>query len=139
MANTVSTRYLYPPDWDGFYEDGPPPPRRYIAQITCVSDGTAETDLIKFAIGDFLTQQGIQATRFVIESIDCTMYGFTSVKLEFDRAPDSVIAVFGDSGYISFPGGLTDTEEGGTGNITVTTAGVDSGDNYDIRITFRVK
>lgn len=139
MADAVSSRYIYPPNWDGYYPERSKPPRRYTISCKCLSDGTGETDAIKLSIGDFLTESRATATKFVVEEIDCNQYGFSSIVLEFDRSPDKPIASFGDSGNMKFPGGLTDNETGGTGNITLTTGGATSGDSYDVKITFRVK
>ena len=141
MADTVTTRWVYPPDWDGYYPDNSKGHRRYMVNLSCISDGTGETDVRKVVLADFLNEKGETGTRFVIEKIDCVGSGFAYVVLEFDRTPDETIAVLGETVSIDFTGigGLVDNGDGGTGDILLTSSGASSGDSYNIGIQFRVK
>lgn len=141
MADTVTTRYIYPPNWDGFYEAKDMGHQRYTVQLTCVSDGTGETDVRKIIVADHLNREGATATRLVIEEIHIVGYGFTSVTLSFDRDPEVTIAVLGDTEFLNYrrEGGLADNGVGNTGDLLLTSAGIHSGDTYNIIITYRVK
>ena len=60
MADTVSTKYIYPPKWDGYWPDNSPGVRRAIMVLNCVSDGTGgETKVPKVVRGDWLTTSGM--------------------------------------------------------------------------------
>ena len=145
MAATTSTHFVYPPEYQhGDYVDTGHGPRRYVVQL--MGEATAsedETDVVKVAIGDMVTQDGETATKFVIERVDYEMVGFTGIKLEFDRAPQKTLLVMGGAnhGHKDWTrwGGRIDDGEGGTGNLLLTTNGGDQYDTYDITIQFRVK
>ena len=143
MADTVTERWIYPPNWDGNSPDNGGW-KRVVKHFTCVSDGSGETDIIKVDISELRTTQGRAVVRTVIEKIEYAQTGFTDIKLIWDRAPKDTICVIPDhSGVLDFKsaGGLVDPgEEGdGTGDILLTSTGADSGDAYDITITLRLK
>lgn len=141
MSDTVTTRYIYPPNWDGFYEASDIGHQRYTVQLTCVSDGTGESDVRKIIVADHLNREGATATSLVIEEIRCVGYGFTSLTLSFDRDPEVTLAVIGDTETYKYrrEGGLADNGVGGTGDVFLTSAGANSGDTYDLTIIYRVK
>ena len=140
MADTVTTRYIFPPNWDGFYPDSRKPEKRYIVNFSCISDGTGETDVIKLALGDFLTPSGYAAERFVIENVAVAGYGFAYITLEFDRAPHQLACLISDTANFDFgDNGIVDDGIDGTGNLILTTSGATAGDSYSITVTFRVK
>lgn len=143
MADTVTSQWLYPPNWDG----NPPNNggvKRIIKRFTCVSDGTGESNVLKIDISELRTTLGRPAVRTVIEKIVYAQTGFTDIKLTWDRNPAVTICVLLlRNGIMDFKpgGGLVDPgEEGdGTGDILLTSTGADSGDAYDITITLRLK
>ena len=148
MADTVDVIYNYPPNWDGFVPDDGGW-RRVIATLTCLSDGTGETDVTKIDISQFRTPSGEIPKRTVVEWIEWQVFGIT-VLLEWDRAPNAYIKRLnahavessGREDYRLF-GGLVDPgdgEEGDrTGDISLTTTNADSGDSYEITICVKFK
>jgi hypothetical protein len=143
MADTVTEQWLYPPNWDGNV-----PTRggwdRVVKKITCVSDGTGETDVVKVDISELRTRFGKVPTRTSIQKILYSVSGFSSVILKWDRAPNSTICVMaGTDGCFNWKktGGLPDPSSGGdrTGNILLTSNGASSGDVYDITIELKLK
>lgn len=141
MADTVTRRYIYPPNWDETYEDNQPGHKQYIIRLTGVCDGTGQTDVSQVPLDMLKAPDGTAGTKLRVDRIQAVNNGYTNVTLEFDRTADAVIAVIGDTMTMDqkFEGGLVDNETGDTGDIVLTTTGNTSGDSYDITITFRVK
>jgi len=143
MADTVTEQWIYPPNWDG---NAPEKGgwQRVTKRLTCISDGTGETAVKKVDISELRTVNGNPPTRVVVESINFNQQGFTSIKLEWDRAPLFTIAVLSSSdGLLDFTevGGLVDPGQAGdrTGDILLTTSGATSGDAYDITLCLKLK
>lgn len=141
MADTVNIKYVYPPN----YNDAPNPfgVRKVVVQLTCLSDGTGETDVVKVRLTDLLKHDGSTPTRTAIERIIGNVSGMR-VKLEWDRAPNAEIVLLSSGRHnLSYraDGGLIDPGEAGdrTGDILLTSLYADSGDSYDITITVRLK
>jgi hypothetical protein len=143
MADATTDRYLYPPNWDGFYPTNGKGHKKYVLNITSISDGGGETDVHKVILADHLTTDGVVPTKISIIRIDWEAIGYTRVVLEFDRDPDAMIAVLSgnNTGNLNYKpvGGLLDNGIGGTGDIKLSTVGHDSGDVYNITITYKVK
>ena len=141
MADTVDVRYLYPPNYDDM--PNPMPTRKVVVQMTGLSDGTGETDVVKVRLSDLLKNNGQTPTRTAIEKIVGNVFGMT-VRLEWDRAPNAEIKLLAAGRYnldYRSVGGLVDPGEEGdrTGNIMLTSLYTDSGDSYDITLTVRLK
>jgi len=144
MADTIKTKWLYPPNWDGELRDKGGWKKVHIIR-TCQSDGTGETDAIVLNISELRTTEGLEVKRTAIESIKWHTYGYYQVILEWDRTPDEhILTLSGDkSGFSDFKssGGLVDPGEAdvGTGDIIVTTTGADNYDNYTIELVVKLK
>ena len=144
MADTVEVKYIYPPNFDlAPNTEDHSGTRRVCVQLTSTSDGTGETDVKKVDISELRMPDGLPPTRTAVEKIDYMISGMT-VKLEWDRAPNSVIALLdGSNGCISWQqlGGKVDPSGEGdrTGDILLTTTGADSGDTYDITMWIKLK
>jgi len=141
MADTVDVRYLYPANYDDM--PNPTPTRRVVVQMTGLSDGTGETDIVKVRLSDLLMHTGLTPTRTAVEKIVGNVYGMT-VQLEWDRAPRAEIKLLGAGRYnldYHSVGGLVDPGEEGdrTGNIILSSLYTDSGDSYDLTLTVRLK
>ena len=147
MADTVKVRWLYPPNWDGFLPDQGGF-KRVVIQLTCMSDGGGETNVVKLNLSELRTPSGKVPTRTAIERVAYTIFGLT-VKLEWDRTPNEIIAVLNAAGTVASDfrdykrvGGLVDPGEPGgegTGDILLSTTNADAGDSYDIVLTVRLK
>jgi len=146
MADTVSTKWIYPPNWDGGYDDNKGT-RKMAVQIIGLSDGTGESSVQKIDISNLRTTNGDVCSRTIIEKIEYIVNGLNA-HLYWDRTPAETIARLNGSigtsnGCLDFEktGGMADTGESGdgTGDIMLTTTGYASGDGYDIIIHFRLK
>jgi hypothetical protein len=110
--------------------------RRYTVRITNVSDGTGEAAVHKVVLSGLLTANGNQATSINVRSLQWSIQGFSSVRLFWDHTtPDELAVLAAGTGFKDFTdaGTLNDPRSaGGTGDITVTTAGAAAGATYDI-------
>lgn len=111
---------------------------RYLINITNISDGTGETDVVKVDKSTLTNVNGVEPTALNVVSIQWAIQGFTSVRLEWDHTTDDVLALLPSGiGYrdYSFGGALADPRSAGTtGDILLTTAGAVSGATYDITL-----
>ncbi|MHA1962358.1 MAG: hypothetical protein ACW99U_19310 [Candidatus Thorarchaeota archaeon] len=156
MADAVTLRYIYPPNWEGHIagdgallgRDGHQGmgQRRYILHLTNISDGTGETNVPKWVPGEHPCSDGKMALRSVVEWIEYDIFGM-DVTLYWDRMPGPITMT-------RFPGGATTTSgkirgplhdpgtgDGldGDGRILLSTTNAASGDSYDLRICIRPK
>ena len=140
MADTVGIRYIYPPDWDGFYDNERNGHRRMVAELWGKSDGTNETAVRKLTVADFRRSDGQIASGFAIEKIQYSVTGESIVaELLFDSTPNEHIVVLQGGDTIVYPGGLQMQADTGTGDILLTTTAGAAGDSYSIIITARLK
>ena len=132
MADTVNTNVVFNGN------------RKYTANFTNVSDGTGETDVVKVDISALIGPDKVNApTSVVIEQVQWSIQGFSSVRIEWDHTTDDEALVLGaGNGYLDFRsgGGLRDPRSaGGTGDVLFTTASAISGASYDITLFLRLK
>jgi len=117
--------------------------RRVAYRFTNVSDGTGEAAVTKVDISTLVGPDGRSApTRTVIEQIEWSIQGFTSVRLFWDHTADDEIAVLSGAGFKDFRdvGGMADPASAGdTGDIKLTTAGNAANATYDITLVMRLK
>ena len=149
MADTVTTRWVYPPNWDGFVE-----PRGYlkrgwkhmVVQLTNYSDGTGETAVRKVVRQDLYGPSGLLCKRICVDEIIYRTTNF-GVRLYFDMTPAETICLIPHGyGIITGPflpgiAKYEDYEAGETGDIMLTTI-VSQGsaqDTYDITLKLRIK
>lgn len=148
MALTTDIRFLWPPNFDG----NPPENggwKKVILHLTAICEGqykTAicegqscgeESDVVKLDISELRKIGGTVPTRTVVEKIEWDISGLSNVLLEWDRAPDAIIAVLSARGKIE--NDLTDQGDDLTGDILLTTDGMVDGSSYDIVLTVRLK
>lgn len=142
MADAVTSRYVYPPNWDGTYLTGQKT-RRFVQRITSLCDGTGESAVVKIDVSGLNNEKGETATVIVLEKLEYSVQGFTTVTLLFDHTADVTVAILidGEEGTKDWTnvGGLVDNGSGGAGDLLLTTTGNTAGDTYDITMTFRVK
>ena len=121
MADTVSSKVLFQGT------------RRYVVQLMSLSDGTGETNVLKVDKSTLIGPAGVAPSSLTIEKIE---YDVTSmrVSLSFDHTTDVVFAVLQGSDCMDYRdvGGLRDAGTGDTGDILLTTAGMEAGDGYNI-------
>lgn len=146
MADAVTVKYLWPPNFDG----NPPEPgqagwRKVRVQMNGISDGTGESAVKKIDISDLRRPDGQAVVRTAAELIEYSISGMGSITLEWDRAPREKIAIIpggtagGLGGLFDYrkSGGLVEQSDGteGTGDILLTSTGTTSGDSYNIIIS----
>ena len=144
MADTVTTKWLMPPNWDGGF-DNDRGPRKWVVRFTSISDGTGESAVRKVNISDLFLPDGGVPVKSIIDKIEYDAFGFTSIRLYWDRAPaENIVVLAGNNahcfdftkiGGIVAPGALGDA----TGDIMLTSNGATSGDSYTVTIHFRLK
>lgn len=130
MADTVDTKVIYESH------------RHYVARFTNISDGTGESLVKKIDVSTLTNATGATCTYLVIDQINWSVQGFTSVRLFFDATTDDKLAVLSGNNYVDFRefGGMVDPKSTGTtGDILLTTAGATSGNTYYIVIHARKK
>lgn len=80
-------------------------PYHYVVFLNSLSDGTGESLVVKAdksAIG--VAGDGIEALALDVMKIDWVITGFTSVKLFWDHAADSTLAILVGSGSLDYTG-----------------------------------
>ncbi len=114
---------------------------KVIKHIALVSDGTEETDLVIYDSSVVATALGIaDPLTCRLDRIEYSVSSATSfITLEFDASTDVMVAAIPSnaSGVIDFRqfGGIRNTSGTGiTGDITLTTTGLASGDSLHIVI-----
>ena len=132
MADTVTTNVVFNGN------------RKYTVQLSNISDGTGESDVVKVDISTLIGPDKVNApTAVAIEQVQWSIQGFTSVRVEWDHTTDDEALTLGaGNGYLDFrpSGGSRDPRSaGGTGDILFTTAGAVSGATYDITLFLRLK
>ena len=139
MADTVGVKYIYPQDWDGFYDNLRQGNRRIIAELWGLSAGTNEAAVRKLVVADFRRSDGQVTTGFAIEKLEYSVTEGMTVELLFDSTTDEHLAMLTGQGEINFPGGNVMQAETGTGDIMLTSASGGAGDSYSIIVTARLK
>lgn len=117
-----------------------------VRRITNISDGTGEASAIKVTRSTFVSSlpSGAAPTKFGLEELWYSIQGFTSVRLFWDNAAPEVMALMAagngmrcSSGLRGVSGLLLPSGSGGTGNITLSTAGAAAGATYDILMVLK--
>lgn len=117
---------------------------KYVVRLTNISDGTGESGVVKVDKSALIGPDGVnEPGKLVLEEVQWSIQGFSSVRLLWDHTTDDELAVLGSgNGFFNFKnaGGLVDpASTGGTGDILLTTAGAASGATYDITLVVRLK
>ncbi len=133
MANTVNSNHT---EWDG---------HRGAIHYNWTGDGTEETNLQLVDISGLAPAPN----SIKIRTIQCTMYGNFTLFLEFDATTDEeIVRIEGQSADVSFefvrdftdfPGSAwhsDHTATGYTGDLLLTTLVSESGDGFDLVVTF---
>ena len=146
MADTVSVKWIYPPDMQDGGWDEKSGNRRVIVRFIGSSDGTGETDVRKVDLDLLKTPNAKVPQRTAVEHIQWHVFGLTCV-LEWDRTPHAEIIRINENGTES-SGEMSWEKTGGyidpglddaTGDILLTTTNCTSGDSYDITMALRLK
>ena len=110
--------------------------------MTCISDGTGESNVIKVDISTLLNTSGQTVTYTAVEEIEWDVQGFSSVKLSWDHTTDDVMKLLSGRGAVSYKhlGYLFDPRStGGTGDILLTSTGAVVGATYDITLVIQLR
>lgn len=125
-------------------------PKEIIVHLTCISDGTGETNVVKIDKSTLVAVGGAAPTALNLDSVQSSINGFTYVKLRWNHTtPDTMIVLAPGNGYsadftfadklrdLGRTGGLLDPQSaGGTGNIELTSVGAAANATYDIILAF---
>lgn len=146
MADLVKVEYLYPPNLlDGSWDEKQGN-KRVIVQMSCLSDGTGESNVVKIDMSDLKTHSGKVPGRTAVEWIEFDVVGITCL-LEWDRSPHAEIIRIDANGvsisnrrdWMQFGGKVDPGGDDRTGDILMTTTNASSGDSYDITLCLRLK
>lgn len=128
MADTVTTKTLFNS------------PKKLVVNLTSLSDGTGESNVVKVDKSTFTGLNGLEPTKLVVEKI---VYDVSSMRvlLTWDQTSDETIAVLQGDGCIDWRknGGNIGANTGGNGDILLTTANHAVGDGYNITLYLRKK
>jgi len=126
--------------------------RAYKLHLTCISDGTNETNVVKVDKSTLQSISGGAPSRLDIASVRWNIQGMGYVKLAWDHTTPDTALVLSGNGYDSFSGDgfpeaggvsgnspsqglLKDPQSaGGTGNLLLTTFGATGNSSYDITL-----
>lgn len=114
---------------------------RYALKMTCISDGTGETNVVKIDISTLTLFNGLPCTRLAIEEIEWDVRGFSYVKLTFDQTTDYVIGLLSGRGSVSYGhlGYAFDNGTGGAGDLLLTSVVPVAGATYDITVVCQLR
>lgn len=137
MALTVSSRYIFPPNYSGT-----PPTvggfKRVAIHLTGIGIATEEeAKVVKIDLSTLKNTKGVAPVNVVIEKIEYDISGFNNVLLEGDHTSDTTIAVLSGRGKIEED--IVDDGSGGTGDVLLSTSGGVAGSSYDITIVARLR
>jgi len=147
---TETTKWVYPPNFNGDYGEGKNGNRRIVMQFTHVYVAANETDVVKVNRSELRGTSGLVPDKLVVEKVEGLVQGI-GLSIEWDTTPHELITRvdagvstdtvtidkdFTQGGRFS---GLVPSEEGGTGDIIFTTSAGAAGDSYDITLTVRLK
>ena len=147
MVDTVTAKYVYPPNFAGTYSNTDVGNNRIAIHLTGISDGTNESDVVKVDKSALQCTNGATPTKLVVEKITYSIHGMT-VLLEWDNTSDETIVTLNagiapdsNSGQMDWiaSGGLVPSATSGTGDIILTSSNGAAGDSYDITLTVRLK
>lgn len=128
MADTVTTKTIFNS------------PRKLVVELTNLSDGTGESNVVKVDKSTFTGLNGIEPSKLVVEKI---VYDVSSMRvlLTWDQTSDETIAVLQGHGCLNWKksGGNIGANSGGAGDILLTTANHAVGDGYQITLHLRKK
>lgn len=132
MADTVTTKILRN---SGNY---------VTIHLTCQSDGTGETLVKKLDLKDLKMSTGISPRSLTLVEAKTSVNTFSYVTIYWDRPPSPAAAIVlrgVDSVSFKSVGGIPDParDQGGTGNILLSSTGASNGCQYDIILEFRLK
>ena len=118
---------------------------KHIVNITGVWDTADEDDTIVFNISDYTGPSGLTLAKggTVIEEITWAVSsGFDNVLLEWNATTPDTIEYLSGQGYMDYKpyGGKMDpASSGGTGDITLSSNGGATDDNYSVLLVIRKK
>ena len=104
--------------------------RRYGIHLTCISDGTGETNVAKVVKANLKTTDGAAPNILKLASARWTVSGFAYVKFSMDHDTDDVFLLCAGNGYDNWESAsfLPDPNStGGTGDLLLTSVGAVAG------------
>jgi hypothetical protein len=119
---------------------------KLIRRISCLSDGTGETNVIKWDKSTFVNWSGLEPARGGLYMIQWSIQGFSSIELMWDHTTDDEAKTLAagngmwvvgqtpglDSGILWDP-----ASAGQTGDLLLTSRGAIANASYDITLGIR--
>lgn len=139
MTWTLTTRFIYPGDWQGTV--GSTPTRKLRFQIMGSSDDATELSAQSILDISTLTALNGQAcTEVAIRTLQYDVTGLTTLDLLFDRTTDDLIhRCVPGTNLVVFDPPVGDLAAGGTGDLFLTTSGGDTNSAFTLDIECTVK
>jgi len=122
--------------------------RKYIVHLTCISDATGETNVVKVDRSALTNPNGVAPDKVKIASIRWNTQGFSYLKLSWHAYTDAthtlddVAMLLNGNGYENFeqfgclinPNTVGTAISGSIGDLLLTSVGAASGATYDVTI-----
>lgn len=116
--------------------------RRYAINLTGISDGTGETNVVKVDISTLTLADGQTVCgRCFLEEAEWDVQGFTYIKITWDRTSDQTALICSGRGNVSWKhlGYLQDKGTGDTGDVLLSSVGATNGATYDITLVLQLR
>ena len=119
--------------------------RKKVYRFTNISDGTGESTVVKIDRSTLTGPNGAVPTYIVIEELQWSIQGFSSVKLYWDHtADDEIVMLAPGNGVATWvaAGGMKPPQApsaASDGDVILTTVGAQSGATYEITMVVRLK
>lgn len=120
---------------------------KLIRRISCVSDGTGETTVVKVQKSGLVNWLGIAPSKLGLYMLQWSIQGFSSVELLWDHTTDDEAVVLGAGAGARLIGGTPGLDSGvlwdpasagGTGDLILTSRGAIANASYDILLGVRL-
>jgi len=126
-------------------------PELYVVSLTCLSDGTGETNVVKVDKSTLTGPTSAEPGSLDLIQIDAWQQGFTYIKLSWDHTTDDTMllippGVMRRNFEIDVPNSFRQTgrpvladprSAGDTGDVLLSSVGPTAGDTYDITLWFK--
>lgn len=145
---SITTTWLYPPNWDNSYPTDNAGFRRGTVHLIADDETENEENSTKIALASLRGPSGLKATKLAIETIHYEIKGYDSVKLHLDDSEATTVAVMGSgSGDLDFTrtGGkvsssaLSDDDDLSGDLLLSSSLGSGNLGSYSILVQFRPK
>lgn len=114
----------------------------YAVNLTCISDGSGESNVVKIDKSTLLAQTALEPTALDIMFCWGVAFGCSNVRLHWDHTTDDTALVVNGSFFFDYSHvkGLRDPKSaGGTGDILLTSTGMVASGGYCIDLMCQMR